>query len=204
MAQRLSKKRKNGLPLFSIKNPWDSSWLDPQLGAILIPWLLHTDFTEETQDARGTSEEPDTHFEIKHPDTMVLMATVSGSRARRNNIIPLFAEHLKNSSTDEDLYEVFLKTNRDIEMQESTQVAEFWATFKYWLCLHILCPWGNGTRAAIPRSLAVYLTIQLYSTSPILSKSLYILFYHLWRRPSVLVVCHHRLLCVEGEPLNTV
>ena len=67
---------------------------------------------------------------------MVLMAAISGSRARRNNMIPLFAKHLKNSSTDDELYEVFLKTNRDIEMQQSPQVAEFRSTFKYKLCLH--------------------------------------------------------------------
>ena len=45
---------------------------------------------------------------------MVLMASVNGSKAERNMMIPSFAENLSKSGEHEDLYEIFLKTNRDI------------------------------------------------------------------------------------------
>lgn len=67
---------------------------------------------------------------------MVLIATVSGSRAERNMMIPLFAKNLSMSGDQEDLYEVFLKTNQDIEDNTNAdQVAEFRSTLKRKLCL---------------------------------------------------------------------
>ena len=56
---------------------------------------------------------------------MVLMASVNGSKAERNMMIPLLADNLSKSGEHEDLYEVFLKTNKDIiKRQGSGQVAE--------------------------------------------------------------------------------
>ena len=91
---------------------------------------------DNSLDARST-EVTDTHFDLQHADNMVLMATVNGSKAERNMMIPSFAENLSKSGEHEDLYEIFLKTNRDIiKAQGSGQVAEFRSTLRYKLATH--------------------------------------------------------------------
>lgn len=86
-------------------------------------------------DARSTKV-TDTHFDLLFADKMVLMATVNGSKAERNMMIHLLADNLSKSGEHEDLYEVFLKTNKDIiKRQGSGQVAEFRSTLRYKLSL---------------------------------------------------------------------
>ena len=92
----------------------------------------------------GDIKEPDakssivteTHFDVCYADNLVLMATVNGSKAERNLMIPLFAKNLISASEKHsDLHEIFLKTNRDIIPLNSGQVAEMRSTLRYKLGL---------------------------------------------------------------------
>lgn len=86
-------------------------------------------------DAERGNEVPPKHFDLKHADFMVLMATVNGGVAQRNSMIPMFAERLSQSADDDDLYEVFLRTNTDIQQAVPRQVSEFRSTFNKKLSL---------------------------------------------------------------------
>ena len=97
-------------------------------------WISIVDAASELHDASSTSSAP-THFDIRYPDTMVMIATVNGGKAERNVMIPLLAKHLRECEEDEDLYEVFVRTNRDVVGENSCQVSEFRSTLRYKLCL---------------------------------------------------------------------
>lgn len=73
---------------------------------------------------------PVDHFEIRHPDIMVLMASINGGLAYRNLMITMFSRNLSNSTAEEDLYDVFLKTHREILNSTPDQVAEFRSTLR--------------------------------------------------------------------------
>lgn len=60
---------------------------------------------------------------IQYNDYLVISATVNGGKAERNLMILLFAKNLNGARIHEDLYEVFLKTKRDMTEQSSDQVA---------------------------------------------------------------------------------
>ena len=77
----------------------------------------------------------DSHFDLTTRDTMVLMATVNGGKAKRNTMIPLLAKHLRAIGEDESMYDVFLKTQEDIERIGEGQILELRSTMKKRLCL---------------------------------------------------------------------
>ena len=65
---------------------------------------------------------------------ITLVATVKGGLAYRNQMIPVFAEELKNSEHG-DIYEVFLKTRRRLGELIPHQILELRSTLSKRLCL---------------------------------------------------------------------
>ena len=70
----------------------------------------------------------DSHFDLTTRDKMVLMAIVNGGKAKRNTMIPLLAKYLSAMGEDESMYDVFLKTQEDIERIGEGQILELRST----------------------------------------------------------------------------
>lgn len=99
-------------------------------------------------DARGTYDANavhiDNHFALRHPDFLVIMATIHGGYANRNLLIPQFVKALLDSPIHADLNDVFVQTNRAIIDQTGqsgsqyalAQIAEKRSTLTRLLFLH--------------------------------------------------------------------
>lgn len=62
-----------------------------------------------------------------------MMSTVSGSVAYRNLMIPMFAEELRDSTNNGDIYEIFLNTHEKLNNKlkgttEEDQIPEYRST----------------------------------------------------------------------------
>ena len=97
-------------------------------------WISIVDAASELHDASSTSSAP-THFDIRYPDTMVMIATVNGGKAERNVMIPLLAHNIIESSTDADIHDIFLKTTDEVRREVPTQVPEYRSTTRLKVCL---------------------------------------------------------------------
>ena len=78
------------------------------------------------------------HFKIQSRDVITMMATVDGDVAYRNYMIPMFAEELRDSSNNGDIYEIFVKTHEKLIKKLPTgarQIPEFRSTLTKKLCL---------------------------------------------------------------------
>ena len=64
-----------------------------------------------------------------------MVATVNGGDAYRNQMIPLFAQELKDSANKGDIYEIFLKTHYRLQKQVPDQIPEFRSTLTQKLSL---------------------------------------------------------------------
>ena len=53
-------------------------------------------------------------YTIEHRDVITMMSTVSGGVAYRQQMIPMFAEELRDSANNGDIYEIFLKTHEKL------------------------------------------------------------------------------------------
>ena len=53
-------------------------------------------------------------YTIEHRDVITMMSTVSGGVAFRQQMIPMFAEELRDSANNGDIYEIFLKTHEKL------------------------------------------------------------------------------------------
>ena len=73
-------------------------------------------------------------YSIQWDDFITLVATVKGGVAYRNQMIPVFAEELKNSEYG-DIYEVFLKTRRRLRELIPHQIPELRSTLSKKLSL---------------------------------------------------------------------
>ena len=73
-------------------------------------------------------------YSIQWNDFITLVATVKGGVAYRNQMIPVFAEELKNSEHG-DIYEVFLKTRRRLGELIPHQIPELRSTLSKKLSL---------------------------------------------------------------------
>ena len=84
------------------------------------------------------TEETPQHFKIQSRDVITMMATVDGDVAYRNYMIPMFAEELRDSSNNGDIYEIFVKTHEKLIKKlpaEARQIPEFRSTLRKKLCL---------------------------------------------------------------------
>lgn len=78
------------------------------------------------------------HFKIQSRDVITMMATVDGEVAYRNFMIPMFAEELRSSANNGDIYEIFLKTHEKLVDRlpaDARQIPEFRSTLTKKLCL---------------------------------------------------------------------
>ena len=75
------------------------------------------------------------YFEIKSPDTLVIMSAYHGSLAARNVMIPSLAKAIRTSRNDADICEIFHETAREIMKIEPNQAQEMRSTLRYKLCL---------------------------------------------------------------------
>ena len=73
-------------------------------------------------------------YSIQWNDFITLVATVKGGVAYRNQMIPVFAEELKNSEHG-DIYEIFLKTRRRLGELIPHQIPELRSTLSKKLSL---------------------------------------------------------------------
>lgn len=73
------------------------------------------------------------HYNIQHRDVVTMVATISGEVAYRNMMIPMFAEHLKNSKGD--IYQTFLRTHNQLKIEIPEQIPEFRSTLTHRLSL---------------------------------------------------------------------
>lgn len=61
-------------------------------------------------------------FSITRRDTIALSATIRGQPAKRNTMIPIFADELRNTANKGEIYEVFLQTNYRFTMMNKPQI----------------------------------------------------------------------------------
>ena len=88
--------------------------------------------------AVAAREEIPQYFEIQSRDVITMMASVDGDVAYRNYMIPMFAEELRDSSNNGDIYEIFVKTHEKLIKKlptEARQIPEFRSTLRKKLCL---------------------------------------------------------------------
>ena len=83
---------------------------------------------------------PRSGYTIESRDMITMTATVNGDVAYRNQMIPLFASELQNSSNDGDIYEIFLRTHGRLREKlkgtvAENQIPEFRSTLTQKLCL---------------------------------------------------------------------
>ena len=64
-----------------------------------------------------------------------MVASVNGGMAFRNQMIPMFAQELKDSANNGDIYEIFLKTHYRLQKVVPDQVPEFRSTLTQKLSL---------------------------------------------------------------------
>ena len=61
-------------------------------------------------------------YTIEHRDVITMMSTVSGGVAYRQQMIPMFAEELRDSANNGDIYEIFLKTHEKLRNKLKVQL----------------------------------------------------------------------------------
>lgn len=97
-----------------------------------------------TADPRPAATQPRTtgftptalrNFSIPSRDVITMVATVNGGVAYRNEMIPMFAEELRNATHQGDIYEIFLKTHYRFHMRHLNQIPEFCSTLTQKLSL---------------------------------------------------------------------
>lgn len=64
-----------------------------------------------------------------------MVAAVSGTEAYQNQMIPMFAQELKDPANKGDIYEIFLKTHHRLRTQVPDQIPEFRSTLSLKLSL---------------------------------------------------------------------
>ena len=77
---------------------------------------------------------PTHDYNIQWKDFITMMATVKGGVAYREQMIPVFAEELKNSEKG-DIYEIFVKTHQRLHKLIPDQIPEFRSTLTQKLSL---------------------------------------------------------------------
>ena len=68
----------------------------------------------ENQAVQQTGNVERAGYTIEHRDVIIVMSTVSGGVAYRQQMIPMFAEELKNSANNDNVHEIFLKTHEKL------------------------------------------------------------------------------------------
>ena len=82
------------------------------------------------------------HYDIKWRDFITMVAAVNGTEAYQNQMIPMFAQELKDPTNKGDIYEIFLKTHHRLKTQVPGQIPEFRSTLSLKLSLrNIFKPW---------------------------------------------------------------
>lgn len=74
-------------------------------------------------------------YNIQHRDTVTIIATVTGGIAERNEMVPIFARLLKNSTNNQCISEIFPKMHDELKGKVSDQIPEFRSTLTKKLCL---------------------------------------------------------------------
>ena len=75
------------------------------------------------------------NFAIPSRDMITMVATVNGGVAYRNQMIPMFAEELRNSTHHGDIYEIFLRTHYRFQTRHLNQIPLFCSTLTQMLSL---------------------------------------------------------------------
>lgn len=89
----------------------------------------------EMEEERCSSSTSSTHFDILHDDFIVLMSTINGGLAVRGKLFEIFADVLKRSGCNEDIYNIFLKTRQRLRAEVPDQISELRSTLDRKLCL---------------------------------------------------------------------
>ena len=71
----------------------------------------------ENQAVQQTGNVERAGYTIEHRDVITMMSTVSGGVAYRQQMIPMFAEELRDSANNDDIYEIFLKTHEKLRIK---------------------------------------------------------------------------------------
>lgn len=74
-------------------------------------------------------------YNLKHRDTVTIIATIGGGIAARNEMIPIFARLLKNSTEAQCISEIYLKMHDELRGKVHDQIPEFRTTLSKKLCL---------------------------------------------------------------------
>lgn len=79
-------------------------------------------------------------YTLENRDMIAMTASVSSDVAYRNQMIPLFASELRDSSENGDIYEIFLKSHGRLRdklkgTMAENQIPEFRSTLTQKLCL---------------------------------------------------------------------
>ena len=115
--------------------PFDNFFWGHQVSKILI--IIVVDPRPAASQLRSSQFTPSAlqNFAIPSRDVITMVATVNGGVAYRNQMIPMFAEELRNSKHEGDIYEIFLRTHYRFAMRYLNQIPEFCSTLTQKLSL---------------------------------------------------------------------
>ena len=109
----------------------------------LYEYTLSQQLSQQRQVTGGdtTEQVPSLHtdtaetYSIQHRDTATIIATVKGGLAERNEMVPIFAKLLKNSTHNQCITEVYHKMHGELKGKGSDQIPVLTSTLTKKLCL---------------------------------------------------------------------
>ena len=90
------------------------------------------DTTEQVLSSHAATAET---YSIQHRDTATIIATVKGGLAERNEMVPIFAKLLKDSTHNQCITEVYHKMHGELKGKGSDQIPVLTSTLTKKLCL---------------------------------------------------------------------